>query len=179
FDVLRGALIGVVEIIPGVSGGTVALIIGLYEALISSAGHLVRGVVRWVADTVKGRGPARAREHFAQVQWRVVLPVGIGMLTAVVLGAAILAPLIDENPEIARALFAGLIATSLIVPIRMVGGRWRAPEYIWAAIAAAAGFALTSIPAADPANPPLIIVALAAAVAACALALPGVSGSFL
>lgn len=179
FDVLRGALIGVVEIIPGVSGGTIALIIGVYEDLISSAGHLVRGVVRWVVDGVKRRGSGRAREHFAQVQWRVVLPVAVGMLTAVVLGAAILAPLIEENPEVARALFAGLIATSLIVPIRMVGGRWRAPEYALAAVAAAAGFGLSSIPVADPVDPPLILVALAAAVAVCALVLPGVSGSFL
>ncbi|QEE62260.1 DUF368 domain-containing protein [Salinibacterium sp. dk2585] len=179
FNVVRGALIGIAEIIPGVSGGTIALIIGVYRALIDSAGHLVRGVVAAVADGVRRRGQSRSREHLSQVQWGVVLPVAVGMFTAVFLGAKLLAPLIEEHPELARALFAGLIATSLIVPIRMVGGRWRAVEWLGAAIAAGIAFAFASIPAAAPTDPPLILVALAAAVAVCALVLPGVSGSFL
>lgn len=179
FNILRGALIGIVEIIPGVSGGTIALIIGLYRTLIDSAGHLVRGVVRAVTDGIGRRGQARSREHFRQVQWGVVLPVLLGMATAVLIGARMLAPLIEDNPEIAKALFAGLIATSLIVPARMVGGRWRLREWIAAAVAAAAAFGFSAIPTADPVDPPLILVALAAAVAVCALVLPGVSGSFL
>lgn len=179
FNAIRGALIGIAEIIPGVSGGTIALIVGVYRALIESAGHLVRGIVTLVVDGVRRRGQARSREHFAHVQWAVILPLLVGMFAAVFLGAMLLAPLIDEHPEIARALFAGLIVTSLIVPIRMVGGRWRSTEWIGAIIAAAAAFALAGIPTADPANPPLLLVAVAAAVAVCALVLPGVSGSFI
>ena len=79
-DAGRGALIGTVEIIPGVSGGTVALIIGVYETLIESAGHLARGVARGVADGVRGRGMTRARAELAAVRWSVVLPVGVGMI---------------------------------------------------------------------------------------------------
>jgi putative membrane protein len=179
FNAVRGALIGIAEIIPGVSGGTIALIVGVYRTLIDSAGHLVRGVVCLVADGIRRRGQARSREHFAEVQWSVILPIIIGMFAAVFLGAALLAPLIEEHPELARALFAGLIATSLIVPIRMVGGRWRPIEWIGAIVAAGLAFGFSSIPTADPANPPLILVAVAAAFAVCALVLPGVSGSFL
>lgn len=179
FNIVRGALIGVAEIIPGVSGGTIALIVGVYRTLIDSAGHLVRGVVNWVVDGIRRRGQGRSRLHFSQVQWGVVLPVIVGMFTAVILGAKLLAPLIDEHPELARAVFAGLIATSLIVPIRMVGGRWRAIEWLAAIVAAALAFAFSSIPTADPVDPPLLLVALAAAFAVCALVLPGVSGSFL
>ena len=43
-DAVRGALIGLAEIVPGVSGGTIALIVGVYDALIDGAGHLARGV---------------------------------------------------------------------------------------------------------------------------------------
>lgn len=179
FNLLRGALIGVVEVIPGVSGGTVALIIGVYRTLIDSAGHLIRGVVSAVVDAVRRRGQARSRAHFAGVQWSVVLPVVVGMALAVLTAARMLAPFIEDNPEIARALFAGLIVTSLIVPARMVGGRWGLKEWLLAAAGAVAGFTFSSIPMGEPADPPLILVALAAAVAVCALVVPGVSGSFL
>ncbi|MDD7944592.1 DUF368 domain-containing protein [Microbacterium sp. NE2HP2] len=178
-DAGRGALIGTVEIIPGVSGGTVALIIGVYETLIESAGHLARGVARGVADGVRGRGLTRARAELAAVRWSVVLPVGIGMITAVLVASAVLAPIIEAEPVASRALFAGLILASLVVPIRMVGGRWRMREYAVALVGAVAGFALTSLPQVDPLDPPLPVVALAAAFAVCALVLPGVSGSFL
>ncbi|GAB3616715.1 DUF368 domain-containing protein [Okibacterium endophyticum] len=178
-DLVRGALIGIAEIIPGVSGGTIALIVGVYEDIIGSAGELVRGVVRAVADPLRGRGLTRARAHFREVRWGIVLPVAIGMLIAIVVASAVLAPLIEEHPVETRALFAGLIIASLIVPIRMVGRRWKAHEVVGAAIAAVAAFLLTSLPSADPVDPPLWLVMIAAAVAVCALVLPGVSGSFL
>lgn len=178
-DAGRGALIGTVEIIPGVSGGTVALIVGVYETLIDSAGHLARGVARAASDGVRGRGLTRAREEFAAVRWSVVLPVGFGMIVAVLAASAILAPIIEAEPVASRALFAGLILASLVVPIRMVGGRWRMREYAIAAVGAVAGFLLTSLPQVDPLEPPLPVVALAAAFAVCALVVPGVSGSFI
>ncbi|MDQ1216990.1 DUF368 domain-containing protein [Microbacterium arborescens] len=178
-DAGRGALIGTVEIIPGVSGGTVALIVGVYETLIDSAGHLARGVARAAADGVRGRSLTRARAEFAAVRWSVVLPVGFGMIAAVLAASAVLAPIIEAEPVASRALFAGLILASLVVPIRMVGGRWRIREYAIAAVGAVAGFALTSLPQVDPLEPPLPVVALAAAFAVCALVVPGVSGSFI
>lgn len=179
FDAGRGALIGTVEIIPGVSGGTVALIVGVYETLIDSAGHLARGAAYTVADVTRGRGLARARREFGGVRWSVVLPVGFGMIAAVLIASAVLAPLIEAEPVASRALFAGLILASLVVPIRMVGGRWRPREYGVAALGVIVGFALTSLPQVDPLEPPLPVVALAAAFAVCALVVPGVSGSFL
>jgi putative membrane protein len=179
FNVLRGAMIGIAEIIPGVSGGTIALIVGVYEALIESAGHLVRGVVRSVSDGLRRRSLDVARTHFRQVQLGVVIPVVVGMFTAVILAARFLAPLIEEHPIQTQALFAGLIIASLIVPIRMVGGRWTVREIGVALLAAVITFLLTSIPSAAESQPSLWVVALAAAFAICALVLPGVSGSFL
>lgn len=178
-DLVRGGLIGIVEIVPGVSGGTIALIIGVYETLIDGAGHLARGAALLVADGLRGRGIRRALEHFRSVRWSVVLPLGVGMLIAIVAGAALLAPLLESNPIQTKALFAGLIAASLIVPIRMVGGRWRAHEIVIALLAGATSFLLTGLPPAAEADPSLIVVAIAAAFAVCALVLPGVSGSFL
>lgn len=178
-DAVRGALIGFAEIVPGVSGGTIALIVGVYDSLIDGAGHLARGVARAIGDGVRGRGLSRASAHFRSVRWSVVLPIGIGMLAAIVVGAALLAPLLEAYPTGTRAVFAGLIAASLIVPARMVGGRWTALEVIIGLLAAALTFVLTGLPRAGDADPSLIIVAIAAAFAVCALVLPGVSGSYL
>lgn len=177
-DVLRGAVIGVVEIVPGVSGGTLALVIGVYDTLITSIGEFVRGVVRAGEALVRRTGYARARAHFAQVAWGAVVPLGVGMLTAIVVASAVIAPLVEEHPVHTRALFAGLIAASLAVPIRMVG-RWRAREVVLAIVAAAAGVFLTGLRGAEVSDPSLWFVAMAASLAICALVLPGVSGSFL
>ncbi|MET0303940.1 MAG: DUF368 domain-containing protein, partial [Microbacteriaceae bacterium] len=178
-DLVRGALIGVVEVIPGVSGGTIALIVGVYDDLIGSAGSLVRGVVRTAVDPLRGKGMTHASAHFREVKWAVVLPIGIGMIAAVVVAASIVAPLIDEHPVETRALFTGLIIASIAVPARMVGGFWRLREYGLAAVAIVAAFFLTGIPAADPVDPSPIVIGLAAAVAICALVIPGLSGSFI
>lgn len=178
FDLIRGAMIGVAEVIPGISGGTIALIIGVYETLIDSAGHLVRGLVRAAVDVPARRGLTRAREHLQQVRWSVVLPVAAGMVLAVLTAARVVAPLVEEHPVGARAVFAGLIVVSLIVPARMVGGRWTAREWMLAVPAAAVSFLLTGIPPRGDVDPSLLMVAGAAAIAVCALVLPGVSGSF-
>jgi len=178
-DLVRGGLIGAAEIVPGVSGGTIALIVGVYDTLIDGAGHLARGVARLVGDGIRGRGIRRAVEHFRSVRWGVVIPIVLGMLAAIFVGARLLAPLLEEQPVATRAVFAGLIAASLIVPIRMVGGRWKPHEILVAIAAAALTFALTGLPPAQDADPTLLIVAISAAFAVCALVLPGVSGSYL
>lgn len=177
-DALRGVLIGTAEVVPGVSGGTIALIVGVYDDVIGSAGHLVRGLVAGAVDGVRRRGATRAREHLAQVKWAVVLPVIAGMFVAIFGAAAILAPLLESRPVETRAVFTGLILASLVVPIRMVG-RWRSGDVVVAVLAAAAAFVLTGVPPGADQDPALWLVALAAAVAVCALVLPGVSGSFL
>lgn len=177
-DLLRGAIIGVVEVIPGVSGGTVALLIGVYERLLGSASALVRGIVRAVVDPLRGRGLAAARTHLTQVEWRLVLPVGLGMMLALVTAARIVEPLLDEHPVTSRALFAGLIVASLVVPARMLG-RWRVRDVALAIAAAAAGFLLTGLPSATVDDPSPLAILGSAALAVCALVLPGVSGSFV
>lgn len=177
-DVVRGALIGTAEVIPGVSGGTIALVVGIYDELIGSAGQLVRGVAAGVVDGIARRGTARSRAHVARVAWGVVLPALLGMAAAVIVASRLLAPLVEEHPVETRAVFAGLILASLAVPIRMVG-RWGMREVVLGAVAAALAVVLTGLPAASAFDPPLWLVAIAASVAVCALVLPGVSGSFL
>jgi len=171
-NAVRGVLIGSAEVVPGVSGGTVALVTGVYERLIDSAGHLVSAVRLLPADR-----PA-ARAELRRVDWGTVLPLGVAMLLAVVTLARVIEPLLEEQPERSRALFLGLVLASVVVPAAMVG-RWGRRELLLGAGATVAAVVLTSIPPAADASPPLPFVFVCAALAICALVLPGVSGSFL
>lgn len=178
-DLLRGALIGVVEIIPGVSGGTVALIIGVYERLIDSIGEFVRGMVRAVLDLPRGRGFGAAGGHIARVEWRLVIPLAVGMVAALLVAAQVVAPLVEAHPVESRAFFGGLMLVALIVPARMVGGLWGLRECVLGALAAVAGFMISGLPSVAVDDPALGLVGLAGAIAVCALVLPGMSGSFV
>lgn len=174
-NLLRGALIGVVETVPGVSGGTVALVTGIYDEAIE-AGHRVTAAARRLVT-----GPDRvagAQEQLRGVNWLLVLPLLVGMAAAVLTVAGPVAGLVEDHPLTMRALFLGLVAGSVLVPVRLSGGAWRGAEVGLFAVGAAGGLLLTSLPS-TTLEPSPWVVAPAAAVAVCALVLPGVSGSFL
>ncbi|MFI1933174.1 DUF368 domain-containing protein [Streptomyces sp. NPDC020330] len=178
FNAFRGALIGTAEAVPGVSGGTVALITGVYEKLIGGAGHVTSALRMAVSDLPRGRGAARARAELRNVDWMVVVPLLIGMAAALVLSAKLIAPVVEEHPQFAYALFFGLVLASLWVPYSGSGQRWTGGNYVLCLVVAVAAFALTGLPPGEmPTHP--VVVALAGSVAICALVLPGVSGSFL
>ncbi len=174
-DGLRGIVIGVAEIIPGVSGGTVALLVGIYDTLISSAATVVR--------SLRGVFAASARVQdwpaMRQVPWLRLVAIAVGMLGGIILGAAMIEPLVTDYPEMTRAFFAGLIVASVAVPLRMAGWPLRASEIVIVGVVAAVMFIVLAVPPLVQAQPGVLTIALSAAIAVCALVLPGVSGSFL
>lgn len=179
-DLVRGFLIGMAELVPGVSGGTVALVTGVYEQLIDAANHVVSAVRRLLA------GPERLRGFAAELRrtdWLLVVPVLAGMAAAVLGMAGLMSGFVTDSPALARGLFFGLVAASIIVPVRMLPARKaHRPRWVEGLIVVASialGFIATSFTGGGVIdNPALPLVALAAAVAVCALVLPGVSGSF-
>ncbi|MEV4899897.1 DUF368 domain-containing protein [Citricoccus sp. NPDC055426] len=193
-NLIRGALIGAVETVPGVSGGTVALVVGIYHHIIDSAAHLISAGRRLITGPDRRAGAA---EHLARVHWRVVIPVGIAMVLAVFTVAGPMADAMENHPVLMRALFFGMVLASVAVPFRMmlqglaterfrrvaVGRdpaevRLRPVHLIGGVLAAAATFLLVSLPPASVEAHPLVLVP-AAMVAVSALVLPGLSGSFL
>lgn len=170
---LQGLLMGSADIVPGVSGGTVALIVGIYERLISSVRAGASAMVAALRLDL-----AAMRHRFGEVHWRLVLPLGAGIVTALLVGARFIPQLLESYPVQSRALFFGLITGSLVIPWRRI--RHRAPaHYAVAAGAAVLAFLLVGVPPQTVANPTLPIVFGAASIAICAMILPGVSGSFL
>ncbi|MFB9377094.1 DUF368 domain-containing protein [Kineococcus gynurae] len=172
-DLVRGGLIGCAEVVPGVSGGTIALVTGVYGHLIDSAGHVL-GAARAGLTA----GPRAARDRLRRAHWAVLIPVMVGMVVALLVATTVLEPVVTEHPVGSRGVFFGLVLASVIVPLRMVS-RWSPARLATTGAVAVAAFVLTGLPAGSVSDPPLVLVAAAAAVAVCALVLPGVSGSFL
>lgn len=167
---------GVVETVPGVSAGTVALVVGIYSRLIQSASHVVSALRRLAT------GPDRATQvtfHLAQVEWRMIIPVFIGMVLAVFTVADPMASLVENHPELTRATFFGMVLASISIPLRMAGLTGLKWFHVASGIIAAiVAWWLVSLPPTVVSPTPIAIVG-AAAVAVCALLLPGLSGSFL
>lgn len=174
-NLLRGALVGLVETIPGVSGGTVALVTGIYDELIDSGHHVTAAARRLLTGPDRLQG---MRQELRAVSWILVIPVVLGMAAAVLTVAGPVSGLVETYPETMRAAFFGMVAGSVLVPVRLSGGAWRGPELLRFALGALAGVLFTSLPTAALEPSPWII-APAAALAICALVLPGLSGSFI
>ncbi|MFM1953415.1 MAG: hypothetical protein RL187_624 [Actinomycetota bacterium] len=173
-NTLRGFLIGLAEIVPGVSGGTIALIVGVYETLIQSASQVIKAFL--AAAKLQRFAVAEA---LRQVPWGLVIPVGLGMIFGIVIGAWFLEPIIATYPIIVRATFAGMILASLWIPLRMVGALWSPRLVAVALVGGVAAFFLTGLGHINATSVDWWWIPPAAALAVCALILPGVSGSYL
>ena len=172
---------GTAEVIPGVSGGTIALIVGVYQTLIEAIADLVLALRQFLGLTEAKRSPGRAARTVKSLPWALLLPLGIGMGMALVLGARVIEPLLEEQPIAMNALFFGLVLAGIYVPAHMVMkvGGWNFVYALIALVSAIALFVLLGLPQGNPQDPGLVAVFMSAALAICALVLPGVSGSFL
>ena len=173
---LRGVLIGIAEVIPGVSGGTLALITGIYSRLLNNIDALFKSF-RNISN------PKKLARNFIALEWKFLLPVFIGMAIALITTASFMEGLLESNPIELRAVFAGLVAAGIYIPYKMSvkvnGDNWGLRDYLLALIAALAAFFLTGLPQGEVSNPGPILIFFSAAIAICALVLPGISGSFL
>lgn len=170
---LRGALMGIADVIPGVSGGTVALVVGVYERLLSGLSALFRVPVQFVRQGVAG-GLRAVRE----VPWFFLVSLGLGIGSALLVGAHFIPGYYERWTMQANALFFGLILGSLAVPWhRILEPRRR--HVLIAVGAAAVAFVLVSIPERVVEDPSFWLIIGGAMVAISAMVLPGVSGSYL
>jgi len=157
---VRGSLIGIAELIPGISGGTIALITGVYKRVIDSAAEAVRGIVLLFGFSKSNL--AKSTTHFKAISWSLLIPMLIGMVTAIFVGAGIVEPLLEQYPTVTKAVFAGLIGASLFVPITLSGMGWKLSHYLVLVLSALAAFAFTSIPRAADVDPGFIVIVVSA-----------------
>ncbi|MFT5221838.1 MAG: putative membrane protein [Glaciecola sp.] len=168
-----GLLMGAADIVPGVSGGTVALLLGIYERLVA---NVRRGAGALGALTKLDRSGFALR--LGEVEWLWLAALVGGILTSVVLLTGAIEHQLEVNPIPMSGLFVGLVAGSAVIAVRDVN-RWDARACWLVGSAAVAAFLLLGLRTGVVQNPGSAAFFIAGAIAICAMILPGVSGSFL
>ncbi|MEX0952379.1 MAG: DUF368 domain-containing protein [Nitriliruptoraceae bacterium] len=172
-SVVVGAAMGAAEVVPGFSGGTVALVAGIYERLIAN----VRQGARMLSLLLRGRFDAAWRALLA-MQWLFLVALLVGMGTTIALVAGVLGRFIEQRPVEASAVFLGLVLGAAVV----AAGQRRAPAaWHWLIVfgVAALTFLGLGVSSGTIETPSLLLLFVGVAVAVCAWILPGVSGAFL
>ena len=169
--ILKGMAMGFAEAIPGVSGGTIAFITGIYERLLNAIGGLLGPKV---IGTFRREGLAAA---WAAADGAWLLQLGGGMVLGLGIAVYGITELLEMYPPVVWAFFFGLIVSSAIYVARQVD-RWTVLTGVLLVLGVAVAYVLTTInPLSGSANP--VLVFLAGTIAISALILPGISGSFI
>ncbi len=168
--VIQGAVMGTANVIPGVSGGTFAIIMGILERLLNA----VKSFNKTALDLVLKKKFSEFAKH-TDLFW--LMQLGFGMAAAIVSLAKILEYLFDKHQVLVWAFFFGLIAVSVFFVGKTVKKWTPAVMALFAAGAAVAvGFSMLS-PAVENANP--LYIFFCGMIAISAMILPGLSGSFV
>ncbi|MEZ6055646.1 MAG: DUF368 domain-containing protein [Planctomycetaceae bacterium] len=170
-QVPRGLLMGAADIVPGVSGGTVALILGIYERLVAAIGQFNSTFL----GLVKARRWGEAARH---VDLLFLVSLGIGIVLGMATFGGLIRYLLHHHLPSTLAAFFGLIAGSVVLVARMVP-RWATMEVVLSVVAALLAVWIVRMPLLQ--NPPdaLWYVFLCGVLGICAMILPGISGAFI
>lgn len=133
---LKGMVMGVADVIPGVSGGTLALVLGIYRELIEAIGDLNLRWVQPLFQYLKSWTPEDRKEfrsRFFSMHFGFLIPLILGLFTSFAVGSLFLPSLIANYPEVVRGFFFGLIIASVWVPLRMCDVETRG-DVVWAGL---------------------------------------------
>lgn len=167
---LRGMAMGAADLVPGVSGGTVALITGIYDDLLQSISAVSLGLVgTWEKEGSQGIWKA------LNAPFLIALAAGIG--TSIVALSGLLHHLLEHHKAALFAFFFGLVAASIPLVGREITQRNATIAALFIA-GAVITFGVGSLPPLQV-EPSLMYLFACGAVAACAMILPGISGSFI
>ena len=154
--VLVGVCIGLVDLVPGVSGGTLAFVFGLWERLLSSLALLTSAFGKLLKLSF-----VDAKNLLIKVDWLLVLPVGFGVVLALFFGASLIGVLFDSHEQLLRAFFFGLVLGALPVPFRQID-HWNVLNMALLLVGFSASFLLSSIPPPEAFDPPSYFIFLGA-----------------
>ncbi len=199
-NILRGLAIGTANIIPGVSGGTIALLLGIYNRLLTAISSIGPGLIAGLK-----KGSSGLKEEWNRVDGTFLISLGIGAGIAIVATARIMAMLLEKHHDPTYGFFFGLVLASAVVPWQMI--KTIKPGVLFSMLAAIIIVMLLTVAMSgeerlanaqkkaaikqqtagvsessrqiseDPAN--LAFFCFAGIIAISAMILPGISGSFM
>ncbi|HIW66045.1 MAG TPA: DUF368 domain-containing protein [Candidatus Alistipes intestinipullorum] len=167
---LKGCAMGMADVVPGVSGGTIAFISGIYEELLDSIRRFDITALRLLAKM-------RFADLWRHVNGPFLAPVLLGIAVAIFSLARLMTYLLGHHPIAIWSFFFGLIIASVLLVARQIG-RWK-----WSTVCSfAVGVVIAWwITVATPSETPDTwwFIMLSGAIAICAMILPGISGAFI
>ena len=166
---LRGLFMGIADIIPGVSGGTIAFITGIYQRLILSLSELT------IFSKLFLRG--KWKLAWKKVDFSLFIPLGLGILLAMFLMSGIVTFLLDDYTGITFAFFFGLILASAIYIYTHIK-KVTSEHFVLLILGVVVSYILTNLTASQI-IPSLTSIFFGGMVAICAMLLPGISGAFI
>lgn len=169
---VKGFCMGSADVVPGVSGGTMALILGIYERFVES-------IKSFNLVAVKSLLSFRLKDVFAQVHWLFLGTLLAGILSAVIFFTRIvkLPQLMFESPEPVYGLFFGLIVGSVWYVARSLG-RMTVKNALWMLLGVAIGLRIVTLVPTDTPDATWFVF-LSGTISITAMILPGISGSFI
>jgi putative membrane protein len=167
---LKGLAMGAADVVPGVSGGTIAFITGIYEELINSIKSINASSLRLI---IKGK----FIPFWHAINGTFLLSLVSGIFISILSLARIFKYLLETYPVLVWSFFFGLIVASAIYVMRYIG-RWHPGIFFSAMAGTVIAWVITILTPAE-ANTTWWFIFISGSIAICAMILPGISGSFI
>jgi putative membrane protein len=168
---LKGMAMGAADVVPGVSGGTIAFISGIYEELLGSISNVNLSLFK----TLKQDGFKAA---WAQLNGNFLASLFLGIFVSIVSLAKAIKYLLENEPVLLWSFFFGLVLASIIYIAKQIT-KWNAISFIVLILGAFLAYYITTLNPLVSENSSILFMFLAGAIAICAMILPGISGAFI
>ena len=168
---LKGMAMGAADVVPGVSGGTIAFISGIYEELLGSISNINLKLLK----TLKEKG---IKAVWKQANGNFLASLLIGVFISIVSLAKIISWLLTNHPILVWSFFFGLVLASVIYIAKQVT-QWNVLSGVLLILGAVVAYYITTLNPLVSEHSSMSFMFLAGAIAICAMILPGISGSFI
>ena len=170
FVTLKGMAMGAADVVPGVSGGTIAFISGIYEELITSINNINLSLF-----TILRKEGIKAAWN--QINGNFLISLFVGIFISVLSLAKFLSWLLENEPVLLWSFFFGLVVASIFFVGKEIT-KWNPGTVIVLVIGALLAFFITELPVSENSDS-LPYLFMSGALAICAMILPGISGAFI
>ncbi|MEX0359896.1 MAG: DUF368 domain-containing protein [Allomuricauda sp.] len=167
---LKGMAMGAADAVPGVSGGTIALVSGIYEELVQTIGNINLGLIKLLFQ-------GKFKEFWSKANGNFALALGAGVLISYVSFMKLAKYLLEYHPILIWSFFLGLIIASIWYLGKQIP-KWDLAMIVFLILGIGLGYYLTTLPSAEV-NDNQAYFFVCAAIAICAMILPGISGTFI
>jgi putative membrane protein len=175
----KGLFMGSADIIPGVSGGTVALITGIYERLVRALRSIdFKFIPYFFRGLIDRRYLRKAKDNFSSIDFIFLLPLVSGIAVAFFSLANVMGFLLEEYPSYTYAFFFGLILSSALLIYFTGKMKMTVMTFFFLALGVSMGYLIVGLEAIQT-DHSLLIIFVSGMITFCAMILPGISGAFI